>query len=91
MAGEKENKMEKYIKLNTLANNQVVISTPDDRRFYSYDTLICVVDYDKMQFVLSDNESHFTKTTVKWLNRFLQGYDTTYQGIKKTAKRANLN
>ena len=83
--------MENYIKLNTLANNQVIINTPNDRRFYSYDTLICVVDYDKMQFILSDNESHYTRTTVKWLNRFLAGYDTTYQDVKKTAKRANLN
>lgn len=83
--------MEKFIKLNTLANNQVIVATPDDRRFYSYDTLICVVDYDKMQFVLSDNESHFTRTTIKWLNRFLAGYDTDYKSIKKSALRINLN
>ena len=80
-----------YLKLYTLANNQVILATNSQRRFYSYDTCVCVYDYDKMQFVLSDNESHFTKTTVKWLNRFLQEYDTDYKNIKKTAKRANLN
>ena len=80
-----------YIKLNTLANNQVILATNSQRRFYSYDTCVCVYDYDTMQFFLSENESHFSRTTVKWLNRFLQGYDTTYQDIKKTAKRANLN
>ena len=55
------------------------------------DTLICVYDYDTKEFTLSENESHFTKTTVKWLNRFLMGYDTTYQDVKKTAIRKNLN
>lgn len=83
--------MEKYIKLNTLANNQAVVITPDARRFYSYDTCVCVYDYDMKQFILSDNEAHFTRTTVKWLNRFLSGYNTTYQDIKKTALRINLN
>ena len=80
-----------YIKLYTLANNQAVIATNNERRFYSYDTCICVYDYDTKEFTLSENESHFTKTTVKWLNRFLTGYDTTYQSIKKTAIRKNLN
>ena len=80
-----------YIKLYTLASNQNVIATNSERRFYSYDTLICVYDYDTKEFILSENESHFTKTTVKWLNRFLAGYDTTYQSIKKIARRENLN
>ena len=80
-----------YLKLYTLANNQAVIATNSERRFYSYDTLICVYDYDTKEFVLSENDAHFTKTTVKWLNRFLVGYDTTYKDIKKTAIRKNLN
>ena len=80
-----------YIKLYTLASNQNVIATNSERRFYSYDTLICVYDYETKEFVLSENESHFSRTTVKWLNKFLAGYDTTYQNIKKTANRKNLN
>ena len=80
-----------YLKLYTLANNQAVIATNSERRFYSYDTCVCIYDYDKQEFTLSENDSHFSRTTVKWLNRFLQGYDTTYQDIKKTARRANLN
>ena len=80
-----------YIKLYTLANNQAVIATNSQRRFYSYDTLICVYDYDTKEFTLSENDSHFSRTTVKWLNKFLTGYDTTYQDIKKTAIRKNLN
>ena len=80
-----------YIKLYTLANNQAVIATNSERRFYSYDTCICGYDYDTKEFTLSENESHFSRTTVKWLNRFLMGYDTTYQDIKKTAIRKNLN
>lgn len=80
-----------YLKLYTLASNQNVIATNSERRFYSHDTLICIYDYDKQEFTLSENESHFTRTTVKWLNKFLMGYDTTYQDIKKTAKRRNLN
>ena len=80
-----------YIKLYTLASNQNVIVTNSERRFYSYDTLICVYDYETKEFVLSENDAHFTKTTVKWLNKFLAGYDTTYQDVKKTANRKNLN
>lgn len=80
-----------YIKLYTLASNQNVIATNSQRRFYSYDTLICVYDYDTKEFVLSENESHFSRTTVKWLNKFLTGYDTTYQSIKKIARRETLN
>ena len=80
-----------YIRLYTLGNNQAVIATNSQRRFYSYDTLICVYDYDTKEFTLSENESHFSRTTVKWLNKFLAGYDTTYQNIKKTANRKNLN
>ena len=80
-----------YIRLYTLASNQNVIATNSQRRFYSYDTLICVYDYETKEFTLSENESHFSRTTVKWLNRFLMGYDTTYQNIKKTAIRKNLN
>ena len=80
-----------YIKLYTLANNQIVITTNSERRFYSYGTCVCIYDYDKQEFTLSENESHFSHTTVKWLNRFLAGYDTTYREIKKTAIRQNLN
>ena len=80
-----------YIRLYTLANNQNVIATNSQRRFYSYDTLICVYDYETKEFVLSENQSHFSRTTVKWLNKFLAGYDTTYQDVKKTANRTNLN
>ena len=80
-----------YLKLYTLANNQNVIATNSERRFYSYDTLICVYDYDKREFTLSENDSHFSRTTVKWLNKFLAGYDTCYQDIKKTACKENLN
>ena len=80
-----------YIRLYTLANNQAVIATNSQRRFYSYDTCVCVYDYDTKEFTLSENESHFSRTTVKWLNRFLMGYDTTYKDIKKTANRKNLN
>ena len=80
-----------YLKLYTLANNQAVIATNHERRFYSYDTCICVYDYDTKEFTLSENESHFTKTTVKWLNRFLIKFDTCYQDIKQSADREKLN
>ena len=80
-----------YIRLYTLANNQNVIATNSQRRFYSYDTLICVYDYDTKEFILSENESHFSRTTVKWLNRFLIKFDTCYQDIKQSADREKLN
>ena len=82
--------MEK-IRINQLANNQVELYTNSEIRFYSYSTCICVYSYKTKEFILSENEAHFTRTTVKWLNRFLTGYDTTYQDIKKTAIRKNLN
>ena len=82
--------MEK-IRINQLNNNQVELYTNSEIRFYSYNTCICVYSYETKEFTLSENESHFSRTTVKWLNKFLIGYDTTYQDIKKTANRKNLN
>ena len=82
--------MEK-IRINQLANNQVELYTNSEIRFYSYNTCICVYIYETKEFTLSENDSHFSRTTVKWLNRFLMGYDTTYQDIKKTARKENLN
>ena len=90
MAGEKENKMEK-IRVNQLQANQIEVYTDKEIRFYSYNTCICVWSYESKKFVLSENENHFSKTTVKWLNRFLVKFDTCYKDIKQTASREKLN
>ena len=82
--------MEK-IRINQLNNNQVELYTNSEIRFYSYNTCICVYSYETKEFILSENEAHFTRTTVKWLNRFLTKFDVCYQDIKKTAIRKNLN
>ena len=82
--------MEK-IRVNQLANNQIELYTNSEIRFYSYNTCICVWSYESKEFILSENESHFSRTTVKWLNRFLIKFDTCYQAIKKTARKENLN
>ena len=82
--------MEK-IRINQLASNQVELYTNSEIRFYSYSTCICVYSYETKEFILSENEANFTKTTVKWLNRFLTKFDVCYKDIKKTANRKNLN
>ena len=82
--------MEK-IRINQLNNNQVELYTNSEIRFYSYNTCICVYSYETKKFVLSENEAHFTKTTVKWLNRFLVKFDVCYQDIKQSADREKLN
>lgn len=82
--------MEK-IRINQLNNNQVELYTNSEIRFYSYNTCICVYSYETKEFVLSENEAHFTRTTVKWLNRFLIKFDTRYKDIKQSADRENLN
>ena len=82
--------MEK-IRVNQLANNQIELYTSAEIRFYSYNTCICVYSYETKKFVLSGSDAHFTRTTVKWLNRFLTRFDTCYQNIKKTARKENLN
>ena len=82
--------MEK-IRVNQLANNQIELYTNTEIRFYSYNTCICVWSYDTKEFVLSENDAHFTKTTVKWLNRFLTKFDVCYQDIKQSARREKLN
>ena len=79
------------IRINQLANNQVELYTSTEIRFYSYNTCICVWSYETKQFTLSANDAHFTKTTVKWLNRFLIKFDTCYQDIKQSADREKLN
>lgn len=82
--------MEK-IRVNQLANNQVELYTNSEIRFYSYNTCICVYSYETKEFVLSENDTHFTKTTVKWLNRFLMKFDVCYKDIKQSAGREKLN
>ena len=82
--------MEK-IRVNQLANNQIELYTNSEIRFYSYNTCICVWSYESKEFILSENEAHFTKATVKWLNRFLIKFDTCYQDIKQSADREKLN
>ena len=82
--------MEK-IRINQLNNNQVELYTNSEIRFYSYNTCICVYSYETKKFVLSENEAHFTKTTVKWLNRFLVKFDVCYKDIKQSADREKLN
>ena len=82
--------MEK-IRVNQLANNQIELYTNSEIRFYNYNTCICVWSYETKKFILSENEAHFTRTTVKWLNRFLIKFDTCYQNIKQSADREKLN
>lgn len=76
-----------YVGIRTMAKNQVILNVGTQRRFYSYDTLICIFDYATGKFILSGQESFFTRTTVKWLNRFLVPYGVKYSDIKNTAER----
>ena len=82
--------MEK-IRINQLSNNQIELYTNSEIRFYSYNTCISVYIYETKEFVLSEKEAHFTRTTVKWLHRYLTKFDVCYQDIKKTARKENLN
>ena len=79
------------IRVNQLQANQIEMYTEKEIRFYSYNTCICVWSYESKKFVLSENENHFSKTTVKWLNKFLIKFDTDYKSIKNTASREKLN
>lgn len=79
------------IRVNQLQANQIELYTSAEIRFYSYNTCICVYEYETNSFTLSENENHFSKTTVKWLNRFLVKFDTCYKDIKQTASREKLN
>ena len=79
------------IRVNQLQANQIEVYTDKEIRFYSYNTCVCVYGYETNSFMLSENENHFSKTTVKWLNKFLIKFDTCYKDIKQTAKRAKLN
>lgn len=76
-----------YVGIRTMAKNQVILNVGTQRRFYSYDTLICIFDYATAKITLSAHESSFTRTTVKWLNKFLTPYELTYKDIKNTAER----
>lgn len=79
------------IRVNQLQANQIELYTEKEIRFYSYNTCICVWSYETKQFTLSENETHFSRTTVKWLNCFLVKFDTDYKSIKNTASREKLN
>lgn len=79
------------ININPLHNYQIEVYTDTEIRFYSFNICICVYDRETQKFTLSDNETHFSTITIKWLNKFLEKFGVSYQDIKDTASREILD
>ena len=75
----------------TRAGNQVVmiINTKDNHTeiFQSYDSLICKVDYNKKQIVVS-NKWNYSITTLKYFYQFLKEYVGIDLSCKKSIESA---
>ena len=67
------------MKLTTYAVNQYVITTPEKVIFQSYETLVATLQDGKVTITEGQPQS---KTTAKWLNRFLQDY-TNFKSYKE--------
>ena len=79
------------MRVETLANNQVIIKDKEKKYFFSYDTCICVMD-DKST-VLDRYAYDCSTTTKKYLSQFLgEGFNEIQAKIdNKTYKLKNLN
>lgn len=67
------------MKAKMLAPNQIVISSPEKVVFQSYSTIVATIQDGKVSITEGQPQS---KTTAKWLNRFLQDY-TNFKSYKE--------
>ena len=67
------------ITIETLANNQVVVTVGNEPTFFSYDTPICTKKVDGRIILYS--KWNYSKTTSKYRNKFLR--ETTKETSKK--------
>jgi hypothetical protein len=67
------------MKLTTYAANQYVINVEDRVIFQSYQTIVAILQDGKVSITEGQPQS---KTTAKWLNRFLQDY-TKFKSYKE--------
>lgn len=81
--------MENMPKVITLANNQYVIKIGNKLIFQSYETTMAFADIITKEVILHNDANCYTRTTSKYLNRFLK----EYCGIndRKECKYNNLN
>lgn len=75
---------------NTAKNQAVMIINTEDNHmevFQSYDSLICKVDYNKKQIVVS-NKWDYSITTLKYFYQFLREYVGIDSSCKKSIESA---
>ena len=66
--------MENMPKVITLANNQYIIKIGNKLIFQSYETTIAFADISTHEVILHNDKDCYTRTTSKYLNRFLKDY-----------------
>lgn len=67
--------------IHYLANNQVVVVSPEKYIFFSYNTSIGEYDLKEKKLVLSE-KWNFSRTTLKYLSVFFENYDILYGKVK---------
>lgn len=61
------------MKLYELAKNQTVVVEERQLTFFSYGVAICQVKTKELEIILSE-KWNYSRTTTKWMNRFLNNY-----------------
>ena len=64
----------KKMNVHYLANNQIVIVSPKEYIFFSYNAQVAGYDIKKKRLVLSE-KWNFSRTTLKYLSVFFENYD----------------
>lgn len=62
------------MELYSLANNQVVVVTENSLTLFSYDTAVCKITYIGFREIVFSHKWDYSKTTVKYVCRFLSDY-----------------
>ncbi len=81
--------------ITNIANNQVAIKTRKHWEFWSYGTLICIIDLNSQKHYLTDYWN-YSFTTTKYLCRFLNKYSLEYgndinkAGVRKLIKNKQI-
>lgn len=79
------------MKLYSLANNQNVVVQDDSLTLFSYDTAVCKIVRSGFHEIIFSYDWDYSKTTTKYVCRFLSDYFSPDKTLNKTVIKKMLD
>lgn len=79
------------MKIFSLANNQIVVVQDDSLTLFSYDTAVCKIVRSGSYEIIFSHDWEYSKTTTKYVCRFLTDYFSPYKDFNKSAIKKMLD